>query len=200
MKYKGLIAGLGNPGPKYARTRHNCGFECVDRLLALAEEEGRVEELNGKKFLSRLWQVTLPQLEGTWLVAKPQTFMNESGKAIRPLLSFHNLSPAQLIVIQDELDLPPGSLRFKEGGGLAGHNGLSSIAQETGSRDFYRLRIGIGKPEEKDGMIDWVLGKPSPAEQALIAEAIPRAIETIFVFVADGVQAAMQFARSGVRQ
>lgn len=197
MKYKGLIAGLGNPGSRYASTRHNCGFWCVDTLLEFANVHGEVEEISGKKFHSLLWKVNLNQLEGTWLAAKPQTFMNESGRSISPLLSWFNLMPEQLIVIQDELDLPPGSLRFKFGGGLAGHNGLSSIAQQIGTKEFYRLRIGIGKPDDKNDMIEWVLGKPSPKDKELIQAELSKAIQTIFVFVEDGLQPAMQFARSG---
>lgn len=195
MDFSGLIAGLGNPGARYEGTRHNCGFMFVDSLLTIAEEDGTVERINGKKFNSQLWKIHIPQLKGSWLITKPQTFMNDSGAAIQPLLCWYKLSPAKLIVIQDELDLPPGEIRFKYGGGLAGHNGLSSIAQILGTRDFYRLRIGIGKPIHKSDMLDWVLGRPDASDMEKIEAVMPEALETIFIFNNEGFKPAMLYAR-----
>lgn len=195
MSYAGLIAALGNPGPKYRLTRHNCGFMTAAKLLAAAETDGSVETLNGKKFNALLWKISLPAIEGTWLLAEPQTFMNESGKAVRPLLSWFNFTPEELIVIQDELDLPVGSLRFKFGGGLAGHNGLSSIAECLGTNDFYRLRIGIGRPLHKTDVIDWVLSRPDQEEMEKIEAAIRDGIETLGVFSREGLKAAEIYAR-----
>lgn len=200
MKYAGIIVGLGNPGPKYADTRHNIGFMFLDLLLNQALREGTVSELNGKKFYSELWRVTLPGLNGTWLAAKPQTFMNDSGKAIKPLLAWHDLRPDQLVVVQDEMDLPPGSLRFKFGGGLAGHNGLLSISQQIGTVDFYRLRIGIGKPRIKEDTLAWVLGKPDQQDRNKIRLSLPLALNTLFIFSNDGLARAMQYAHGAARE
>lgn len=196
MKYSGLIAGLGNPGQRYAGTRHNCGFMFIDRLLEKAKNDGTVNELPARKFHAEAWQVRLPTLEGCWLAVKPQTFMNESGKAIQPLLAFNNLAPEDLIVAQDELDIPPGSLRFKFGGGLAGHNGLASIKECCGSPDFYRLRIGVGKPAAKEDVINWVLAKPDPEARKLIDAAILEAINVFITFGKEGLQAASLEARN----
>lgn len=196
MRFSGLVACLGNPGRKYADTRHNIGFMFADALLARARREGAAQELKGGKFNAGLWSVRLPELEGEWLVAKPLTFMNDSGAAVRPILAWHNLEPDQLVVVHDELDLPPGVLRFKYGGGLAGHNGLASISQSLGTRDFYRLRVGIGKPASKDLTLGWVLGRQD-AEAAAKTEAImPYALNALFVFSKKGKDAAVQYAHS----
>lgn len=196
MEYAGLVAGLGNPGKQYAGTRHNCGFMFIDELLDRAGREGSVTELNGKKFNALLWRVILPELEGVWLAAKPQTFMNDSGKAIQPILAWHKLEPRNLVVVQDELDIPPGELRFKFGGGLAGHRGLASISSCLGTRDYYRLRIGIGKPQFKDDMINWVTGRPKEEDAEKIARILPEALATFFVFSQEGLKSASQFARN----
>ncbi len=113
MEYKGVLVGLGNPGPDYANTRHNCGFALVQALLDLAGQEGDVTSMNGSKFHCELWRVRLPALGGQWLCAMPQTFMNESGRSVQPLLAWHRLTPACLVVAHDELDIPAGHLRFK---------------------------------------------------------------------------------------
>ena len=196
MRFEGVIAALGNPGPKYFQTRHNCSFMFAARLLEYAAKDGSADEINGKKFNSLLWKISLPELSGNWLLMEPQTFMNDSGKATQPLLAWYNLEPNQLVVCQDELDIPAGAIRFKFGGGLAGHNGLASIAQCLGTNDFYRLRIGIGRPLHKTDVINWVLGKPSPEDLLKINQAITAAIETLFIFSKDGLQAATLFARA----
>ncbi|MBD5641420.1 MAG: aminoacyl-tRNA hydrolase [Desulfovibrio sp.] len=200
MAYAGLVAGLGNPGQKYAGTRHNMGFIFIDDLLELAGREGQCRELNGRKFNARLWAVSLPQLRGEWLACEPQTFMNSSGDALRPLLNWHNLEAAQLVVVQDEMDIPAGELRFKFGGGLAGHNGLLSISQQLGTQDFYRLRIGIGKPMRKEDTLAWVLGRPYGEDREKIAAIMPYALETLFVFSEKGLAAAMQFAHTAAKE
>lgn len=196
MNYNGLVAGLGNPGKQYEGTRHNCGFIFVDTLLEKAAASGEIEELPGKKYSSLLWRVRCSGLEGVWLVCKPQTFMNESGRAIQPLLAWFNLEPEQMVVVQDELDIPAGSLRFKTGGGLAGHNGLKSIAQALGTQDFCRLRIGIGKPFHKEEVIGWVLSRPPKEEMSKIHEVMPFALEVLFIYSKEGGAAAMQYAHS----
>ena len=133
MEYTGVLVGLGNPGPRYEGTRHNCGFALVSALLELADKEGGLSSLNGGKFSCELWRVRLSQLNGTWLAAMPQTFMNLSGQCVQPLLAWHKLKPEQLVVAHDELDIPAGELRFKRGGGNAGHNGLKSITELLGT-------------------------------------------------------------------
>lgn len=196
----GIAAGLGNPGPEYDRTRHNYGFLFIDELIALARDEGEAEELNGKKFNCKLWRVAMPRLKGEWLCAKPLTFMNNSGMALQPLLSWYKMEPESLVVIHDELDLPPGEIRFKFGGGLAGHNGLASIAGLLGSKDFYRLRIGVGKPINKENMIAWVLGRPLKEERELLDKAVSEALECFFIFSNKGLKDAAQYARDVSRE
>lgn len=199
MEYRGVLVGLGNPGPRYAATRHNCGFALVEALLDMAHREGRVDSLNGGKFSCELWRVSLPALDGTWLVAMPQTFMNASGQCVQPLLAWHKLKAERLLVAHDELDISPGELRFKFGGGNAGHNGLKSITQMLGTPDFYRLRIGIGRPPHKEDVIDWVLGRPDPDTTALMREAMPKALDVLFAFAQKGLDAAVRASRTAKR-
>ena len=196
MEYKGVIAGLGNPGAKYDHTRHNCGFDFVSALLDLAGKEGSVDQLNGAKFSCELWRLRLPRLGGWWLAAKPQTFMNLSGQCVQPLLAWHKITPSMLVVAHDELDIPAGELRFKLGGGNAGHNGLKSITELLGTPDFYRLRIGIGRPPFKGDVTNWVLGRPESADAEKISEALTQAAETLFTFAEKGLESAVRAARN----
>lgn len=197
MRYAGMVVGLGNPGQKYAGTRHNCGFMFVDELLRMARDEGEARELNGKKFNALLWSVKAAGMGGEWLAVKPLTFMNDSGDSVRPIMDWNNLGPRQLVVVQDELDLPPGELRFKYGGGLAGHKGLLSISQRLGTKDYYRIRIGIGKPENEEDMLNWVLGRPHPEARKKIEESLGRALESFCIFTSEGLDAARAFAKNG---
>jgi len=160
-----IIAGLGNPGPTYQWTRHNAGFLFLDRLANL---ENSV--INRKTFSG---------LTGEWnfkgsrhVLLKPQTFMNLSGRSVMQALQFYKLPLSQLIVVHDELDLPFGTVRFKQGGGHGGHNGLRSIMEQLGKGDFLRLRIGIGKPTHGD-TVNYVLGT-IPADQM---EVLPRVLD-----------------------
>ena len=191
MDYRGAIVGLGNPGTKYDGTRHNTGFLFVDRLLKLAEEEGTVTAQNGGRFTCDLWRVKLDSLGGTWLVAKPLTFMNLSGNCVHPLLAWYRIDPQSLIVVHDELDLPPGSLRFKFGGGNAGHNGLKSITQQLGTPNFYRLRLGIGRPIQKGDVINWVLGHPQGTDRELWLDAMDSGIRVLEAFANNGLEKAV---------
>lgn len=196
MEYAGALVGLGNPGNKYAGTRHNCGFAFVDRLLAQARETGRVEPLNGGKFQCDLWRFSMPGLRGTWLAAMPLTMMNASGHCVQPLLAWHRITPGRLIVAHDELDIPAGELRFKVGGGNAGHNGLASIRDQLGTPDFARLRIGIGRPPHKGDVINWVLGRPDAEDAARIAGAMPAAREVFFAAAGGDAAGAARLARA----
>lgn len=195
MEYSYVLVGLGNPGAQYDETRHNCGFMLVDALCRKAEREGRVQSMNGGKFSCDLLRLELPELRGPWLVAKPQTFMNLSGQCVQPLLAWHKISPDRLIVAHDELDIPAGHLRFKFGGGNAGHNGLKSITQLLGTPDFYRLRIGIGRPPHKGDVTNWVLGRPTGDDAAAVNKGIENALDILFAFVAGGLERAARNAQ-----
>ncbi len=192
MDLNGLIVGLGNPGPKYRGTRHNAGFMTVQLLLEEAERgNGRSPEtLSGSRFNALLWRIQIPG-GGTWLVAMPQTFMNLSGDAVQPLMSWYRLQPDQLLVIHDELDLEPGRLKLKKGGSAAGHNGIKSIQQRLGTPDFYRLRIGVGKPENREQIIPWVLGHFAEPERDIMEKTFPNAVDAVIRFAVDGPERAI---------
>lgn len=192
MDFSGVLVGLGNPGPSYEGTRHNCGFALVEGLLRAVGEGGDVQEVSGSKFSCRLWRLRSPLLGGVWLAAMPQTYMNLSGQCVQPLLAWHKVLPDRLLVAHDELDIPPGELRFKLGGGNAGHNGLKSITQQLGTPDFYRLRIGIGRPPARGDVSNWVLGRPASDDQARIDDALNRALKVVFAFADKGLDAAVR--------
>ncbi len=196
MQYKGVLVGLGNPGAEYARTRHNAGFALIQALLDLAGREGDLASMNGGKFNCELWRISLPALGGQWLCAMPQTYMNDSGRSVQPLLAWHKLTAEQLVVAHDEMDIPVGQLRFKRGGGNAGHNGLKSITQMLGTPDFYRLRIGIAHPVHKGDVLNWVLGRPDAHDRDLLEAAMPAAIDVLGLFVKRGLPEAVARARA----
>jgi PTH1 family peptidyl-tRNA hydrolase len=161
-----LIVGLGNPGPEYADNRHNVGFWFVEQLSARL----KVSLAAQAKFFGRV-----ARAGEHWLLC-PATYMNRSGQAVGALARFYKISPAEVLVIHDELDLPPGSIRIKQGGGLAGHNGLKDIAAALGSPDFWRLRLGIGHPGDRHQVSDYVLHAPRREEQELIEAALDRCL------------------------
>ena len=180
-----LVVGLGNPGKEYARTRHNVGAEAVSLLVERAGEKfkaGRDKAL-----------VANARIAGRRVVlAFPTTFMNDSGFAIGALMRRHKLEdPAQLIVVHDELDLPPGIVRVKVGGGLAGNNGLRSITQHLKTQDYVRVRIGIGKPPTKERGADHVLSRLPKAERELLDIAIVTAADAVETLLAEGPNSAM---------
>jgi PTH1 family peptidyl-tRNA hydrolase len=188
--YDWLVVGLGNPGEKYARTRHNVGEEAV-RLLA----ERRGATLKGGRDNALVAETRFPGPDGDERVvlAFPITFMNESGQAVSALVRRYRIElPEQIIVIQDELDLPPGELKVKSGGGLAGHNGLRSITQHLKTQDYLRVRIGVGKPDHKDVGKGHVLSKVPKAERELLDTRIADAADATELIIASGVEAAMQ--------
>jgi PTH1 family peptidyl-tRNA hydrolase len=165
-----LVAGLGNPGRRYAATRHNAGFWFADALAvklgASMAPESRFTSEVGKKDDLRL--------------AKPSTYMNDSGRAVAALARFFAVSSAELLIVHDELDLRPGEAKLKLGGGVAGHNGLRDIQAQLGSADFWRLRIGIGHPRDsalpEQDVVDYVLKPPLPEEREAIVNALDRAL------------------------
>jgi len=180
-----LIVGLGNPGAEYHATRHNAGFWWVDEF---ARKYG-VQFRDENKFHG---QVARVQAHGrdTWLL-KPQTFMNSSGRAVTALALFYKILPDEILVVHDELDLPPGSAKLKLGGGHGGHNGLKDIIAHLSTRDFWRLRIGIGHPGERSEVVNYVLKPPRKEEQPLIDGALQRA-QDVAPLIAEGkLQAAM---------
>jgi peptidyl-tRNA hydrolase, PTH1 family len=180
-----LVAGLGNPGREYENTRHNAGFSFVERLASLNKLALRSEA----KFFGRTAHVHVAG-DGMWLIA-PQTFMNRSGQGVSAMANFYKIAPEQILVVHDELDLPPGSAKMKFGGGIAGHNGLKDIAARLGTHDFWRLRIGIGHPGDRDAVTDFVLERASRDEQTLIDDAVTRGIEAFPLIAAGELEAAM---------
>ncbi len=176
-----LIAGLGNPGRKHSRDRHNAGFWFAERLAA----RERVALRDEPKF-----DAHAARLPGEVWLMMPQTYMNLSGNAVGALARFYKIQPEELLVAHDELDFPPGTVKLKLGGGVAGHNGLTDIAEQLGSKHFWRLRIGIGHPGDKALVPGYVLSAPSPDDRALIDDAIARSLEVAPLILAGDLQAA----------
>ena len=168
-----LIVGLGNPGPEYARTRHNAGFRFVDELAAKAGASFRLDS----KLFGETARVDIAG-QPVWLL-KPATFMNLSGKSVTAALRFWKFEPEQALLAHDELDLPPGAARLKFDGGHGGQNGLRDTMKLLGHGKFHRLRIGIGHPGSKDKVTPWVLGRASADDDILIGRAIDDAIDVL---------------------
>ncbi len=181
-----LVVGLGNPGKQYERTRHNVGAEVVDEL---ARRTGVVLKAGRDRAL-----VADTTIRGVRVVlAFPTTYMNDSGEAVRPIMKRHGLTdPSSLIVVHDELDLAPGVVRVKAGGGLAGNNGLRSITAHLHTQDYLRVRIGIGKPPSKEKGAGHVLSKLPPRERDLLDVAVQRAADAVEVLLAEGLDAAQR--------
>lgn len=165
-----LIVGLGNPGKKYVSTRHNAGFQWVFKLADKLQVTLRKEV----KFHGLCVRIGQGDNE-LWLLC-PQTYMNLSGKSVSTLCNFYKINPDQILVVHDELDLPPGISKLKKGGGLGGHNGLKDITACLATRNFWRLRIGIGHPGDKDAVADYVLHSPCRGEAVKIEESIIRSL------------------------
>src|SRR5512144_871425 len=174
-----IIVGLGNPGRKYERTRHNAGFMAIDGLARDLRSEIAQEKHGALLGRTRIGS------EETFL-AKPQTYMNESGRAVAAVVRATYAAPADLIVIHDELDLPLGSVRVKIGGGHGGHNGLRSISEHLGSSDFVRVRIGIGRPAGERDAVDYVLSPFHAEEKKTLSDVMARAIEAVKTIVLEG--------------
>lgn len=161
-----LFVGLGNPGPEYKETRHNVGVWWLDRLAYFLNVSFS-EESNWRLLLAKT------EYEGRRVfLARPLTYMNESGHPVRALTSYYRINPKDMVIAHDELDLPPGTIKLKMNGGHAGHNGLKSVIAHLGTSDFWRLRIGIGHPGHKDKVVSWVLGRPAEKDRLLIEKAI----------------------------
>ncbi|QGY40486.1 aminoacyl-tRNA hydrolase [Pseudodesulfovibrio cashew] len=186
MDYKGVIVGLGNPGPKYENTRHNIGFMLVDHLLAIgaSRKNMRLEQIEESGDYA-LWRI---RFAGAYrLLAKPMTYMNLSGKAVSKICGRHGLTPDQVMVVHDELDLPVGRMKLKKGGGNNGHNGLESIQEQLNTPNFFRLRLGVGRPEDKYKPIsDWVLEPFLPENARHIPAVIEHACKGLDIFYRRG--------------
>lgn len=181
-----LFVGLGNPGPDYEDTRHNAGFWWIDALaremnVSWAVDKGH-HALVGK---------TSHQGQTVWLL-KPQTFMNLSGKSVASLANFFKLSPQQVLVAHDELDIAPGEAKLKLGGSHAGHNGLRDIHAQLGSDQYWRLRLGVGHPGQKAEVVHWVLKKPSLDHRIAIEQTIDRAVKALPHFLSGDMALAMR--------
>ena len=177
-----LIVGLGNPGEKYADTRHNAGEWLIERLARRFNVSLNPES----KFFGKTARTLVNGKEVRLLV--PTTFMNLSGKAVGALASFYRIKPEEILVIHDELDLPPGTAKLKQGGGHGGHNGLKDIVAQLGNNNnFYRLRIGIGHPGHRDLVAGYVLNKPSPADRNALENVLDEATDCVEMIFKDGM-------------
>ncbi|NDY96762.1 aminoacyl-tRNA hydrolase [Wenzhouxiangella limi] len=173
MSTRWLIVGLGNPGSKYSRTRHNAGFwflDALDRRIGLALKTER--KFHGDAGKTRLGAVDVVGL-------KPDTFMNDSGRAVRAVAAYFDIPIDRILVAYDDLDLPPGTVRLKLGGGHGGHNGLRSLFSHLGDPGFWRLRIGIGHPGVREAVTPWVLSRAGAEDERGMIEAIDRAIDIV---------------------
>ncbi|HYS75062.1 MAG TPA: aminoacyl-tRNA hydrolase [Burkholderiales bacterium] len=180
-----LIAGLGNPGRKHERDRHNVGFWFVSRLVSAQ----RVELKTVAKYHGLVGKLARPAGE-LWLLL-PQTYMNLSGKSVGALSRYYKIQPDEVLVVHDELDFPPGVAKLKLGGGVAGHNGLKDIAAQLGTHGFWRLRIGIGHPGDKNLVVDYVVKQPPSSERDLIEAALARCLEISGLLLDGDMEAAM---------
>jgi peptidyl-tRNA hydrolase, PTH1 family len=181
------VVGLSNPGAEFEGTRHNVGAEAV-RVLSRRVGGGILRPEKGQR--ASVEEVRVG--DSRVALAVPSTYMNESGAAVRPLLRrFGVEDPARLVVLHDELDLPPGRIRVKVGGGLAGHKGLESVRQHLHTADFVRVRIGIGKPPGRQAGADYVLHRPGRADRELLDVAVEQAADAVEIVITEGVEAAM---------
>jgi len=179
-----LVVGLGNPGPQYAKTRHNVGFMVADLLAARLGAQFKVHKRSGA-------EIATGRLGGHSVVlAKPRTFMNESGRHVGPLAKFYSVSPADMIVIHDELDIDFGKIRLKLGGGEGGHNGLRSIANALGTKDFQRVRIGIGRPPGRKDPAAFVLENFTAVERNEVPTICEQAADAIELLLQVGLEPA----------
>jgi len=181
-----VIVGLGNPGSKYTETRHNAGFWFIEEVARKYGATFRPD----KKFHGEVAKVTV-EGKDIWLL-KPDTFMNRSGLAAQSLMSFYRITAEQLLVAHDEIDLPPGTAKIKSGGGHGGHNGLRDIISQLASKEFYRLRIGVGHPGSKDQVVDYVLHRASQDDQISIDRDIDDAVAVMPDLASGALEQAMQ--------
>lgn len=182
-KERYLLVGLGNPGPKYANTRHNMGFIVLDRLAG--ELQVSIDKLKHKAL------ITETRMQGKHvLLAKPQTFMNLSGEAVAELVRYYKIPKDHLMVVYDDLDIPAGTIRIRKKGSAGTHNGMRSVVSQQGYDDFPRMRIGLGSNGGTD-IIDYVIGRVTPKEAGPLGRAVEQAVKALVCFVAEGTDKAM---------
>jgi len=175
-----LVAGLGNPGPRYVLTRHNVGFLVVDRL---AEAAGLSWRQKGRAFVAS-WR-------GGWLM-KPATYMNDSGEAVAPFVRYYKIPLERLLVVHDDMDLPLGRMRLRRGGGSGGQKGVQSIINSLGGADFDRLRVGVGRPPQGWSAVDWVLSRFDESERPLLEKVLEQAAAAVALWQSQGLLRAQQ--------
>ncbi|SDB55502.1 peptidyl-tRNA hydrolase, PTH1 family [Desulfonatronum thiosulfatophilum] len=185
--FRGIIVGLGNPGTEYHRTPHNLGFLALDALFAARHSTWRIISSPVPK--CELWRGDFGG--ETWLAAKPSTYMNRSGDAVGPLIRWYRLGPENLIVVHDDLDLQPGTVRFKMGGGAAGHKGILSISSALGTNEFARLRLGIGRPPKGHDPAGYVLRNIQPELDSVYSEVLGKSANALTTFCTKGISVAM---------
>lgn len=190
MAHLNIIAGLGNPDDRYAGTLHNAGFWFADELARRDGAQFKYE----KRFDAEVCKIGLAGND-VWLI-KPQCYMNQSGGPVRGFLDYYRLPPGTMLVAHDEIDLPPGRVRLKLGGGHGGHNGLRDVIRHCGA-DFMRLRLGVGHPGHKDEVTDYVLTKPSREAETAIRRNIDEAADVMPVLAEQGLSAAMKELHTG---
>ena len=181
-----LVIGLGNPGEKYAHTRHNAGFEVLERL---AEHYGVTLR---RRLLLRGMTAEVQDGDVKVVLCEPQTFMNRSGECVMRMLGRYRVPQENLLVIYDDIDLPPGKVRMRKSGGPGTHNGMRSIAETLGKTDFPRIRIGTGDRPAGEDLAAWVLGRPGPQEREALEAAFGRAAECARLWITEGIEKAMQ--------
>jgi peptidyl-tRNA hydrolase, PTH1 family len=186
-----LFVGLGNPGTEYDGTRHNAGFVYIDELA----RQLKVNLAMDRAYHGFVGRANLPQ-GSVWLL-QPQTYMNLSGKSVAALARFFKITPDEILVAHDELDLPAGQVKLKKGGGHAGHNGLRDIHAQLGSPDYWRLRLGIGHPGDKADVAAFVLRKPPASERTLMEQSIDKALEATTALLEGDMPAATRTIHAG---
>lgn len=179
-----LIVGLGNPENEYAKTRHNMGFDTINEIARKNNITITKSKFKG------LYETSIIQ-EKKVILLKPQTYMNASGESIKEAVDFYNIKPEEIIVIYDDIDTEKGSIRIRKQGGPGSHNGMKSIVHELGTTEFGRIRVGIGQPEFKNDMINYVIGKVPEEEQKILQEGVEKAAEAIEEIVKNGIDIAM---------
>lgn len=195
MDYKALIACLGNPGPEYAANRHNFGFMVADHLLQLGNERKsmRLQQLENTPEM-QLWSLHLAG--APHLLLKPLAYMNRSGRAVSKVAGRHALTPDQIIVLHDELDLPLGRIKLRQGGSTNGHRGLESIVEHLGGAGYWRVRLGIGRPAESWQVRDWVLEDFSTADMEVVDTVVGHVAKGLDLFSRKGSRFAVQYLHS----
>lgn len=179
-----LIVGLGNPENEYAKTRHNMGFNVINRIA----DKYKID-VNSKKYDGLFW---MGEIEGEKVILlKPQTYMNDSGRCVIKFKNFYKIVDEKCLVIYDDIDLEKAEIRIRKKGSPGSHNGVKSVTQNLGTQDFPRVRVGIGKPEYKDDLINYVIGKISKDEQELLAEGVEKAKEAVIEIIKNGIDSAM---------